>query len=377
MMKIGIFETEHFEGAYPVIRLFDNDSNQITVFTYESSYRQLSHLFGEESNRYEWVIKNENDSKYRFIYSLFREVKKRRIRLLYLNTVSNNFILYAALIMALPQTRIVLTLHDINGYFRYKPAFGLRPWVRYSGKRLLMSIVNEFNVVSLTMVDYLKKKLPENKKVHCVPGAVFDESALSIQTDFTKMLHIVIPGTLDWRRRSYGIVFELLGECKFHLLPVKVTLLGGCSPVYGQEILERCRDYAQHHDNLIFYDSKLVDQPEFDRVMEAAHIVLIPSVINTMISDGVAETYGLSISSGNIFDVIKHAKPFIVPKALRIEPFLQKSCFQYTSLDELTDFFREIFQNKEKYPVMQQAAIEASRNYTLERVRQRNPDLFG
>jgi hypothetical protein len=42
--------------------------------------------------------------------------------------------------------------------------------------------VNEFNVVALTMVDYLQKRLPI-QKVHCVPGAVYEE-----RTSFSEKL---------------------------------------------------------------------------------------------------------------------------------------------------------------------------------------------
>ena len=56
-MKAGIFETEHFEGSYPVIKLFDHNNNEITVFTYEEAYRQFRHLFPEEPRRYEWKNK--------------------------------------------------------------------------------------------------------------------------------------------------------------------------------------------------------------------------------------------------------------------------------------------------------------------------------
>jgi glycosyltransferase involved in cell wall biosynthesis len=376
-MKIGIFETEHFEGVFPVIKLFDNSSNQITVFTYNSTYRQLKYLLGNQVDNYDWVIKAESDSKHRFIYTLFREVRKRNIGLLYLNTVTNNFIFYAALIKALQKTRIVLTLHDINGYFPYRPKFGLRPLTRYFGKRWLMGKVDEFNVVSLTMVDYLESKLGAGKKVYCIPGAVFDESTVPTLNGLGKTINIVVPGTLDRRRRKYETVFELLDECRIQQIPVNITLLGGTSESYGQEILDKCRNHVMKYDNLLFYNTALIEQPEFDRVMNAAHFVLIPSMINTMISDGVVETYGLSISSGNIFDVIKHAKPFIVPNALRIDPFLVQSCFHYGNVSDIVDFLAEILRHKERYLSLLQAALEASRNYTIEKVRQRNPDLFG
>ncbi len=43
-MNIGLFETEHFEGIYPVVRLFDNGQNKLTLFVYEQSHTPLSYL---------------------------------------------------------------------------------------------------------------------------------------------------------------------------------------------------------------------------------------------------------------------------------------------------------------------------------------------
>ena len=43
-MNIGIFETEHFEGAYPLIKLFDNGGNRVTIFTNSHCFRQFRYL---------------------------------------------------------------------------------------------------------------------------------------------------------------------------------------------------------------------------------------------------------------------------------------------------------------------------------------------
>src|SRR6185369_6170664 len=56
IMKVGIFETEHYEGTYPVIRLFDTPSNKLVIFTTPETYQRFADLFKEETSRYEWVI---------------------------------------------------------------------------------------------------------------------------------------------------------------------------------------------------------------------------------------------------------------------------------------------------------------------------------
>jgi hypothetical protein len=110
--------------------------------------------------------------------------------------------------------------------------------------------------------------------------------------------------------------------------------------------------------------------------MNAAHFVFIPSVIYTKICGDTSEEYGKTKSSGNIFDVVKHAKPFIVPAALTIPVNLQTSCFKYKSHGDILDLFKKIIVTPGYYDQWQKNAFENSRQYTIEKVRERNPGLF-
>jgi hypothetical protein len=376
-MKVAIFETEHFEGSYPVIKLFDDTKNNITIFTYEPAYKQFQHLFHSQLDKYEWIIKPGRRSKYIFIFEIFREIKKRKIKIAYLNTISNNFFVYALMIFLLRDVRIIVTIHSINSYFEYKKSFSLRRIVRYIGRKILLSVVKEFNVVSMTMVNYLENKLPPGKKVHCVPGAVFEESVCrQTQPNTRDHINIVIPGTIDARRRNYEQAFALIHLLEQLKIPSTIAFLGGFYEDYGKRILKKCKAMHMQHTQLKYYELTTVDQPEFDKVMNEANFVFIPSVINTIIEDGIAEIYGTSISSGNLFDVIKHAKPFIIPKQLKVDPFLEKSCYRYEVTEDIAIFITTVHNNVELYATLQQAALEGSRNYTIEKVRERNASLF-
>ncbi len=50
-MKTGIFEMEHFEGAYPVIQLFDMPASQLVIFTDAETYQRFADLFKQDVNR--------------------------------------------------------------------------------------------------------------------------------------------------------------------------------------------------------------------------------------------------------------------------------------------------------------------------------------
>ena len=373
-MKLGIFETTHFEGAYPVIRLFDNGSNEITIFTYEDSYRQFQFLFKNEISRYKWVVKKEDESKYSFIRRIYAETKAQHLELLYLNTITDNYIIYSWMISLLKDVRIVTTLHSINNYFDHKPAFNLRRIVRTLGKKRLISVVKEFNVVALTMVDYLKKRLPSSKKVHCLPGAVYEGRADKFQPPKT-ILTLVVPGVIDARRRDYDLVIQLADRLLQSGSNTNIILLGGVHPVFGKSVVEKLE--SPRRRNISFYAEPVVDQPEFDKVMDEADFILLPSTIHNTILDDIPEVYGLSMSSGNLFDIIKHAKPFIAPLSLRVDPFLQESCLRYESLADIIEVLQALHETPEVIYSLHLKARAASMHYNVDEVRMRNKDLFG
>ncbi|MBS1947509.1 MAG: hypothetical protein JST47_07050 [Bacteroidetes bacterium] len=376
-MNIAIFETMHFEGSYPVIKLFDTPNNRITVFAYENCFRQFKFLFIDDLAKFDWVIKKENDNKNVFILKMYREMRKRRIELLYLNTISDNYHSYSILIRALKGIRVIVTLHNINSYFMRSPGFGFKRNIKNNGKNWLLRSACEFNVVGLCMVKSLKSKLPSHKKVYCLPGAIFEKEKINTNKSIAnKKMQVVVPGSVDVRRRNYEQVFEFLEKCNAIHLPVTLVLLGGAHFPEGKQIIKRCASYARQYDNLKFYETEVVDQPEFDRVMNTAHFVWSPSLERAFLEDGISEIYGETIYSGNIFDVIKHAVPFIIPEYLKVDEFIETSACRYSSVDDIIDYLERFFHSPLQYASLLSKAIENSGNYTIENIRGRNQSLF-
>ncbi len=227
------------------------------------------------------------------------------------------------------------------------------------------------------MVDHLSSKLPKHKKVYCVPDAVFEEAQCrQTQPPVQEHINIVISGTVDGRRRDYEQAFRLIQLLENAKAFSTVIFLGRFYDEYGKKILVKSKTVQHRFSTLKYYEFETVPQPEFDRVMNATHFVFIPSVLTTIIEDGVMESYGATISSGNLFDAIKHAKPLIIPELLKTDPFLEKSCFRYKKIEEIAAFLLSLQGNPLQYASWMQKAIAASQNYTIEKVRERNPDLF-
>lgn len=376
-MRTGIFETSHFEVTHTLIRLFQLPAHQLTIFTYPSSWQQFQSMPDIDQDAHQWVIKKTGQSKAAFILDIYRKVKKEKIELLFLGTVTDNFIFYTWLIQALPNVRIILTIHDINSFFYYKGNGSLRRLVRNTGKKKLIEAAKEFTVINSTMVEYLQSLLPEGKIVRHIPGAFFDDKKFQPAGEPIYPFRLVVPGSVDNRRRDYQAVFDLLETCRQQQVEVDITLLGGFHPEYGQELLHKCRAYAATFNNLRWFEETVVPQPVFDQEMQSAHFVFAPCVIKTIISDGISEIYGISLSSGNIADIIRFAKPAIVPGTLVTGTDIAHVAIRYASVKEIPEQLMLLRDHPEKYLLLQQQALTASQAFTLEKIRAKYPGLLG
>src|SRR5436190_1372752 len=92
-MKVGIFETEHFEGAFPVIKLFDTGDNDLVIFTNDKTYKRFADLFKNDVSRFQWVVIGTSGSKLQFFKEMYRSAKAHNPDIFYINTISSNHFL--------------------------------------------------------------------------------------------------------------------------------------------------------------------------------------------------------------------------------------------------------------------------------------------
>jgi len=374
MKRVAIIEKDHFEVAATLLQLFDHAGYEVIVFIYPDAYHQLRLMLGDRLQQYTWVVKEKQESNRDFIRRLFTHIRSGHFDLVYGSTIDDNFILYARHLRQIPGLRFVLTLHMINHYFHYHPALSLRRLVRYFGKKQLLSRANAYTVLSAPLTDHLQRKVGTVKPIYTISGSAFSEELYipqQYQTEDT--IRIVVPGSVDSRRRDYSQVFALLTQAAQLQLPVHITLLGAFRDGYSEDILQHCRHWLSSHTNLVTYDAA-IDQPEFDRVLGSSHFIWMPLQPTTIISDGVEEIYGTTICSGNTADVIRHARPSFAPSFLQHDNPLVSSCIGYAAVSDIINVLQQL--SPATYHQLQEKALAASRCYTIEKLTDRNRSLF-
>ncbi|MFT3674417.1 MAG: hypothetical protein QM781_00830 [Chitinophagaceae bacterium] len=371
-MHILIFETTHFEAAYPLIRLFDVPGNRISIFCEEQTSRQLHWLLQQDATRFHWSIQSPGVSRRHFIDELNRYVQAEQVDWLWLNTVSDNFILFAALRKQLPALRMTVTLHALRSYTAPRISWSLRRIVRVWGKKKMRARFTEYNVLSPLLLPFAQQHLPQHTTIHTIPGGIFEEEKYVPAT--ASPLHLVVPGSVDIRRRDYGFVYQLLHQAELAGLPLHISLAGGPG-TGGQEWISRFRRFSGEYAQVRCFDEH-VEQEEFDLLIRQAHFILHPSVKDTVLEDGAAESYGQTVYSGNFSDAIRHARPLIVPAALPIDPLVQSAVISYTDCAGLLDMLMQLHEHPRQVERYEQWALEVSRLFTADAIRTRYPSLF-
>ena len=373
-MNIAIIEKGHFEVAYTLLSIFDTGENKITVFIDRPSYHQLSILLQEKTSRYTWIIQG-TESNRKFIQTLFNHIGSHHFDLLYFNTIADNFIQYAWHINNNDPVKMIMNLHDVNGFFRYRFSWSIRRVVRYIGKRKLIRIIPCFNVLSATLFDHLRQKLPGEKKIFNLPGSFFNPAGFTgLEYHKQDAVKITVPGSVDIRRRDYNLVFDLLQEAAKNNVPVIVTLLGGFSKKFSGAVQSWCRQWLQTAGNLRIYETGPVEQDEFDRVMNDSHFIWMPLHSVVIVTDGTREEYGTSISSGNTGDVIRFARPSFAPRHFKLESGLETSCCRYDNVAGLISLLKGL--NTETYKELLTQAVIASGGYTIDKIIEKNKALY-
>ena len=371
-MQLAIYESGHFETAYTLIRLFDLPGNHITIFADAQTAERLDELLGEPKEKYRWVIQGAEETNRNFIGRMYAGFRSHAPDLLLLGTVAHNYQLHALWLKRLPSMRCILTVHDINSLFDDRLRPGWRNAVRWAGKKLLLGRIKELNVIAEPMVAALRQKT-KNKIIHHLPGGIYEGNQRVLP--IAQPVKLVVPGTVEYSRRDYRQVFGLLDLAEAAGLALEITLLGSAAGEDGRQVIEKARQYNNGITKIQFYTA-IVDQAEFDRQMRSAHFVFAPTTHNSISHDGIPEVYGISKSTGNLYDMIRYARPAIFPRTLSLPANVEAACFRYDQVNEMLDYLLHLVAVPAEYENIQARALACGSNYTPEKIRKANGGLF-
>jgi glycosyltransferase involved in cell wall biosynthesis len=362
-MKIGIFEVDHYELAYSICRLFDWHENNIYFFVNRRMYEQLNKGLGKTSERFKWLIIEDNEPLKDFLDRTRVIIIQEDIDLFFLNSVYSSYNKYASFIKK-AKTRTVLTLHNINSWLKPNTT-GIESYIEKLMKKKMLNNVSGINVLGDELRNYFLSVSDLKKPVLTLPYCIYEIRQVEETLDNT--LKLVIPGSIDSRRRDYFNVLAAFEKIFEEFSDLSLYILGKPIGKFGSEVLEICRKLKAEGKNIKFCED-FVPQDEFERVMSSCDAIISP-VNKYMFIGKDREEYGVSKATGATFDMIRYAKPGIVPSEFNVPSDLKGSIIQYKDQDELYTIIKMIHDDKDYRISLREKALSNSQKYSLNSVR--------
>ena len=363
-MKIAIYDSEHFETTYTVIRALSFSSNQVSLFVTEEVASSLKELLSaEESLSMDWIILQRANIQNSAI--IYRYCCKKGIEILWLSTVSYHHLLFGTLSLLLRKTKTVITIHDANSFFRPDVAPSTRSMIRYAGKKLLNTSVDGFSTLLTSTKKYIEDNFRPAIPIGCVPGSFYTGSKISSLPDVTSLV-IVIPGSFDPKRRNYNLLFALAEKWNSPGRKLEIVLLGGAKDAEASAILHQLRDLSTPTITFTVYEQAHISQLEYDRQLSRCDFVYAPLQKMFLEESAVPEQYGITKSSGCFFDAIRFGKPLLLPETIFLPGEIAPQTIVHPSTSEMAFFLHNLTQ--EELNRIHTTAINNSKRFTLDTI---------
>ncbi|HEV7330756.1 MAG TPA: hypothetical protein VGN63_06945 [Flavisolibacter sp.] len=341
MSKIVIYDTEHFETTYALIRIVDLEFNSITIFADKTTETVLRQMLGEHANKFTWVTRSKTD--YTTALALYRYCTVHNVTVLFLNTVSHHHLLIAVTSLCLKKVNVILTVHAANSFFSPKISFSPRSILRFLGQKLLRISVSSYAALLSSIRDYIVENFKIKKNVYLLPGGVFEPDKIkSLSTDPNSQLRIVVPGSIDHYRRDYQQIFELANLLELKKQNIQLILLGTAVGTYGKNVIRQCESLILKHVQLRYYDVDFIDPVEYEHQLDSCDFIFLPLTQMCKKPGEQAEEYGRTICSGSFYDAIRFAKPILIAENIPLAPELQDQCFPFPSLPGLCEILSKM-----------------------------------
>lgn len=358
-MKIAVYDTQHEETLFTVIRIFDNGENELHVFTTPEfgTALQQRHL----SHHIQWHLMKPVTAL-DFPAAITRENRKHRYTHIILSTVHKHHLLFAFFGKA--GSKLLVVLHDTN-VLNPKFKLGLRALLRNSGMRLLNRMADGFIVLSSEVKKYIKQEKMTQKPVMVMPGAVWEEKGNPGDNgDFI----ITIPGTADETRRDYEELLRLEPLLSPATRNIRFVVLGYADEKGFITIISFKISDKSDRISVNYFPSTIINQDEFDQQMKQSHLVYLPLRASVVRPEGV-EYYGRTKISGGFFDAVRFSRIILQPAAIPVAEELKDQTHTYASVEELAQWINAAVNDPEFLRRAQQKADKNASRFELESVR--------
>ncbi len=345
-MIVSFIELEyHLLDLDSFCKVFEKTSYQITLYT----TRKIHNTFKNQSyaNRYNWVVKPDNQSVSSFLQEHKETINKSNW--IYYNTIASNYNDYCCIRF---KGKTILRIHNAHTYLQplkhwyiiptffnlYKVAsYIVREFVGELDFYYLPKVVRNMDYYCFAdenVKNYViqKKIVTENKIFPTIPGSVFNGEFKDYS--IKDKIRICIPGIIDERKKNYAPVLEALNQIKNNIHNfVEVVLLGKPVGKYGAWVIEEFKKLNSEKLSIISFTG-FVEQEKFNELMFGSHLLITPTK-ETTVFRAYKEIYGKTKASGSVGEMVKYGVPNLFPDYIYFDDEMKTIINKYSSSETL------------------------------------------
>jgi hypothetical protein len=372
-MKIAIVEFDyHYLDLYNTIKLFENSSHEISIFTKQDIYNRFLHE--PVILKINWVLKNK-ETIFKFLQANTTLLNSHDI--IYFNTIASN---YYAILKTEFHVPTILRIHNSHTYlcptrFLYFPKskFELFKAISYIIREMIPNLDFIYIPKLLKKLDrmcfpdydvenyVLEQKLIKQDKIftHFPAATCF---SLSNNTDNKiRPLEICIPGFIDGRKRDYTLVIKSIEKCIANSKnEINLCLAGKPIGNYGKKVIENFKKLENNKFKVKYFDN-FISQNEYDNILMHSDIIIAPLVAESSFRI-YKEIYGKSKTSGSFLEMIRYGKLIFLPQYFYTNPMLTTLIEKYDSCNSLATAITKYAGDREYF----KARTSKLQNYLLE-----------
>jgi hypothetical protein len=381
-MIIGIFEVSepnHYSAVNGLLKTYASDpDNEIIVYTLPSIQKAL--VENGLPNNSRLVILEKNLSLKR----LLDDAEHITFDRIHICTIFDN---YGEFAQFKPQAKdIYFHVHQVEEWYnddlqraintlipslknkdqnrRYSRiiARSVRDYLIYRPirKKMLENFERNYNLQLIVHSEGQKEALKAyscNSPITIFPFAIYEGMEDASQDN--QKLRICIPGVITQAKRDYLSLFEVLKQNAEALSDrIYLHLLGYITEREKDELSVAIQQLIDTGYEVYYHDTFVYGE-EFDQAIANCDLLLN----NQFISKNSTEVYGKTKESGMIFNMLRAAKPGLLPKEYNVAQEFYDCTLFFDSYDNLVNLIKEVVENPQRLKQLKTSAQKLSTSY--------------
>ncbi len=322
-------------------------------------------------SRYNWIYLDDQ-----FIYNRFRSLNsyfmKAKYDLLWLNTDDSKHLMFVLLKLKFSRMKLLVNVHELNSFFKPTFGFNIKLNLRSISKKVLATVTDAYMVNDRGMKSYIGQHRLTGKPCFVISPVYYKGTNPPFNAD--KFI-VVIAGTVDLRRRDYLLALNAWKNFVKEQGTASELILAGIVNNYGLAVKTKLNDDTLLKQTVKIFDHE-IPETEFQRIITDATVLLSPLRVSTSVSGNATEEYGVTKTSGNLYDAIRYAKPYLVPDFLIVPEEIRSSTIKFEDENDLKIIFKKLSTESSWLEMLYSHAISNSKKFNYQLMRQQILDMI-